>query len=78
MTKIAIIGYGNLGRGVERSLKQNPDLELVGVFTRRSPESVTTEGAKAYTMQELESFKDQIDVCILCGGSCNRFTSTNT
>jgi len=69
MTKIAIIGYGNLGRGVERSLKQNPDLELVGVFTRRSPESVTTEGAKAYTMQELESFKDQIDVCILCGGS---------
>ena len=69
MTKIAIIGYGNLGRGVERSLKQNPDLELVGVFTRRSPESVTTEGAKAYTMQELESFKGQIDVCILCGGS---------
>lgn len=69
MTKVAIVGYGNLGRGVERSLKQNPDMELVGVFTRRSPEAVTTEGATAYHIDDLVSKKAKIDVCILCGGS---------
>ncbi|MGX7197124.1 diaminopimelate dehydrogenase [Enterococcus olivae] len=69
MVKVAIIGYGNLGRGVERSLKQNNDMELVGVFTRRPPKNVATEGATAYTMAELDHFKEQIDVCILCGGS---------
>ncbi|MGG5330267.1 diaminopimelate dehydrogenase [Enterococcus sp. AZ163] len=69
MTKVAIVGYGNLGRGVERSLKQNPDMELVGVFTRRSPEAVATEGATAYHMDDLLSKKAEIDVCILCGGS---------
>lgn len=69
MTKVAIVGYGNLGRGVERSLKQNPDMELVGVFTRRSPEAVTTEGATAYHIDDLVSKKAEIDVCILCGGS---------
>ncbi|GCF92569.1 diaminopimelate dehydrogenase [Enterococcus florum] len=69
MTRVAIVGYGNLGRGVERSLKQNPDMTLVGVFTRRAPESVATEGAAAYTMDELLQKKSEIDVCILCGGS---------
>ncbi len=69
MIKVAIIGYGNLGRGVERALKQNPDMELVGVFTRRAPETVATEGAQAYTMDALEEKKTAIDVCILCGGS---------
>ena len=69
MTKVAIVGYGNLGRGVERSLKQNPDMELVGVFTRRAPKAVTTEGAAAYHMDDLLSKKAEIDVCILCGGS---------
>lgn len=69
MIKAAIIGYGNLGRGVELAIKQNNDMELVGVFTRRAPENVATEGATAYTMAELEKFKDRIDVCILCGGS---------
>ncbi|MBO1307924.1 diaminopimelate dehydrogenase [Enterococcus sp. 669A] len=69
MTKVAIVGYGNLGRGVERSLKQNPDMELVGVFTRRSPENVSTEGATAYHMDDLLGKKNEIDVCILCGGS---------
>ncbi|MEO1769760.1 diaminopimelate dehydrogenase [Candidatus Enterococcus ferrettii] len=69
MTKVAIVGYGNLGRGVERSLKQNPDMELVGVFTRRSSEAVATEGATAYHMDDLLSKKAEIDVCILCGGS---------
>lgn len=69
MIKVAIVGYGNLGRGVERSLKQNPDMELVGVFTRRSPETVATEGAAAFHMDDLLSKKADIDVCILCGGS---------
>ncbi|MFD2305395.1 diaminopimelate dehydrogenase [Enterococcus termitis] len=69
MIKVAIIGYGNLGRGVERSIKQNKDMELIGVFTRRAPETVQTEGAKAFTMDELKGKKGAIDVCILCGGS---------
>ncbi|MBM7712286.1 diaminopimelate dehydrogenase [Enterococcus xiangfangensis] len=69
MIKVAIIGYGNLGRGVEQALKQNPDLELVGVFSRRNPETVQTEGAPVYELDELEAKKETIDVCILCGGS---------
>lgn len=69
MIKVAIVGYGNLGRGVERSIKQNKDMELVGIFTRRAPETVKTEGAKAYTMDHLKQKKGEIDVCILCGGS---------
>lgn len=69
MIKVAIVGYGNLGRGVERSLKQNPDMELVGVFTRRSPENVETEGATGFHMDDLLAKKATIDVCILCGGS---------
>ena len=69
MIKIAIIGYGNLGRGVERALTLNKDMELVGVFTRRAPETVSTYGAKAYHMDDLLNKKEEIDVCILCGGS---------
>ncbi|MHC5216409.1 diaminopimelate dehydrogenase [Enterococcus sp. LJL128] len=69
MIRVAIIGYGNLGRGVERSLKQNPDMELVGIFTRRAPEAVPAEGAAVYPMDELQKKKEEIDVCILCGGS---------
>ncbi|MHC5268923.1 diaminopimelate dehydrogenase [Enterococcus sp. LJL98] len=69
MIRVAIVGYGNLGRGVERSLKQNPDMTLVGVFTRRAPETVQTDGASVYAMDELLSKQAMIDVCILCGGS---------
>ncbi|MCB5950908.1 diaminopimelate dehydrogenase [Enterococcus sp. BWT-B8] len=69
MIKAAIIGYGNLGRGVERALKQNNDFELVGVYTRRAPEQVETDGAKAYYIDDLKKKKGEIDVCILCGGS---------
>lgn len=69
MIKVAIVGYGNLGRGVERALKQNQDMELVGIFTRRAPEQVATEGGQAYHMDELLPKKAEIDVCILCGGS---------
>ena len=69
--KIGIAGYGNLGRGVECAVKQNPDMTLAAVFTRRDPESVKilTEGVKVYRIDEAESMGDQIDVMILCGGS---------
>lgn len=69
--RIGIIGYGNLGRGVECAIKNNPDTELVAVFTRRAPETVKilTETAKVYHIDEARNMKDEIDVMILCGGS---------
>ncbi len=68
--KIAIYGYGNLGRGVELALRQNPDMKLVGIFSRRDPKSVVTlTGAPAYSDKELPAFRDRIDLLILCGGS---------
>lgn len=69
--RIGILGYGNLGKGIECAIKQNDDMELVGVFTRRNPDTVTilTEGVKVYTVDELVDKKDDIDVLILCGGS---------
>ena len=69
--RIAILGYGNLGRGVESAVRQNPDMELVGVFTRRSPESVVlkTPNIPVYHTDALIEKKDEIDVLILCGGS---------
>ena len=68
--QIAVAGYGNLGRGVECAIRQNPDMELYGVFSRRDPASVKTlTGAKVYHMDELAAHKDRIDVVILCGGS---------
>ncbi len=68
--KIAIYGYGNLGKGVECAVKYNPDTELFGVFTRRAPESLKTlSGVPVYSASELTKFKDEIDVLILCGGS---------
>lgn len=69
--RIGILGYGNLGRGVECAVKHNPDMELVAVFTRRDPASVKilTESAKVYPVQEAVEHKDEIDVMILCGGS---------
>ena len=69
MYNIAIVGYGNLGRGVELSLKKNADLNLVGVFTRRDPKTVNTVDAATFSMDDLLAKKDEIDVCILCGGS---------
>lgn len=69
--RIGILGYGNLGRGIECAIRQNADLELVGVYTRRSPEQVTilTNGVAVYPIQLLEEHKDRIDVLIICGGS---------
>ncbi len=71
MIRIGIIGYGNLGRGVELSLMQNPDMELVGIFTRRDPSTLKplTAGVKVYHTDDIESMKGKIDVMILCGGS---------
>ena len=61
--RIGIVGYGNLGKGVELALTQNPDFSLVGVFTRREPASLVllTEGAKAYSIDALMDYQDQID-----------------
>ena len=69
--RIGIVGYGNIGRGVEAAIRHNPDCELAGVFTRRDPATVklTTEGGKVYPVGELAAHKDDIDVCIICGGS---------
>lgn len=69
--KIAIAGYGNLGRGVEAAIAQNADMKLVGVFSRRDPASVELLDNKVpvYDISVIEQFKDQVDVMILCGGS---------
>lgn len=69
--KIGILGYGNLGKGVECAIKHNPDMELAAVFTRRNPDSlqILTPGAGVYSAEEAISMKDKIDVLILCGGS---------
>lgn len=70
-TRIGILGYGNLGRGVEQAVRHCPDMELVGVFTRRDPAgvSIATEGVGVYPMDQAEAMASQIDVMILCGGS---------
>ena len=68
--KIGIYGYGNLGRGVELAVRENADMELVGVFTRRPPETVkTATGAPVFAATSLSDFVGKIDVLILCGGS---------
>lgn len=69
--RIGILGYGNLGRGIECAVKQNDDMELAAVFTRRDPNEVKiqTEGVKVYSVEDAVKMKDDIDVMILCGGS---------
>ncbi|MBP0954900.1 MAG: diaminopimelate dehydrogenase [Oscillospiraceae bacterium] len=73
MIRIGISGYGNLGRGVELAVRQNPDMELAAVFTRRDPSSlkILTEGVPVYSLSDAASHKDEIDVLIICGGSAN-------
>lgn len=70
---VGIAGYGNLGRGVELAIAQNPDMELVGVFTRRDPASVKLQNASVpvHALDGIEQHRDAIDVLILCGGSKN-------
>ncbi len=71
MIKIGIMGYGNLGRGIECAIGQNPDMMLVAVFTRRPPETVNilTAGVPVYPVEKAIDMKDEIDILILCGGS---------
>ena len=69
--RIGIYGYGNLGRGIESAVRQNEDMELVAVFTRRPPETLKlqTEGVKVYAASEAKQHADEIDVLVICGGS---------
>lgn len=70
-TRIGILGYGNLGRGVECAIRQNEDMELMAVFTRRNPSdvSICTDSASVCHVADVEQWKDKIDVMIICGGS---------
>ena len=72
-TRVGIFGYGNLGRGVELACRQNDDMELVALFTRRDPATVKplTEGVPVFAADEMASHRDNIDVLVLCGGSAN-------
>ncbi len=77
MIKVGIVGYGNLGRGVCLAVDKAKDLECVGVFTRRNPQTVKpVTGFKTYSMDELKNFKGQIDVLLLCGGSATDLPQT--
>lgn len=69
--KIGILGYGNIGRGVETAFRDNPDMELAAVFTRRDPSQVKilSENVPVISVSEIEAWKDKIDVLLLCGGS---------
>ena len=71
--RIGIVGYGNLGRGVELALGRNPDLALAGIYTRREPAALRLQqhGSRAFHMRELARHAGQVDVLILCGGSKN-------
>lgn len=69
-TKIGILGYGNLGRGVEKAVKKNPDMDLVAIFTRRNPDDLKiNSNAKVVSIDEIEKWTQEIDVLIICGGS---------
>ncbi len=68
--RLAILGYGNLGRGIEANVALNDDMELKYIFTRRNPSDIkTSSNAKVVCSSEIETYKDDIDVLILCGGS---------
>ena len=69
--KIGILGYGNLGKGVECAVKNSPDMELACVFTRRDPSSVKllTQGVPVYSVNDVEKHKSEVDVLVICGGS---------
>lgn len=68
--KIGIVGYGNLGRGVEAAIQLNPDIKLMGIFTRRAPDTIKPlTGVKVYPISQAAEWKDKVDVMILCGGS---------
>lgn len=66
--RVGIVGYGNLGKGAELAIQQNPDMELIAIFTRRPPNELNSD-SKVVSISQIEEFKDKIDVMILCGGS---------
>ena len=76
--RVGIFGYGNLGRGVEQAIRHNPDMELVGVFSRRDPATVKikTPGVPVYSEDALVKQEVPMDVLILCGGSATDLSST--
>ena len=77
MIKVGIVGYGNLGRGVLLALQNASDMELVGVFTRRSPKALETAvPCDVYSVKDLLKFKGKIDLLILCGGSATDLPET--
>ena len=70
MIKVGLYGYGNISKGVECAVKQNKDMEVTCVFTRRNPETVSTiSGAKVYKTDDVLNYKDDVDVLVMCGGS---------
>ena len=69
MIRVAINGYGNLGRGVEQAITKNADMEVAVVFTRRDPATVTTQGAPVAHVDDMAAWADKVDVCLNCGGS---------
>ena len=71
MIRIGIFGYGNLGRGIESAIKQNSDMQLCAVFTRRDPKAlkINTEGVEVVSASDVEKYTDKIDVMVICGGS---------
>lgn len=69
MIKIGIIGYGNLGKGVEQAVSKQPDMEVFGIFSRRDASSVQTNGSDVYHIDDLLNYKEDIDVLIHCGSS---------
>ncbi|MDY6368008.1 MAG: diaminopimelate dehydrogenase [Clostridia bacterium] len=77
MIKVGIVGYGNLGKGVSLAVSASPDLECVGIFTRRNPESVKPLiDVSVYPVEKLADFKNKVDVMILCGGSATDLPET--
>lgn len=71
--RVGIVGYGNIAKGVEAAIQKNSDMELMTIFTRREPSSVAVNGTnvKVVSIDEIEKYKNEIDVLILCGGSAN-------
>ncbi|MDH6366171.1 MULTISPECIES: diaminopimelate dehydrogenase [Breznakia] len=72
MIKIGIVGYGNLGKGVESAVINSKDMELIGIFTRRNPRDLVVQSdTKVYALDDAFNMKDEIDVMVMCGGSAN-------
>lgn len=75
--RLGIVGYGNLGKGVEKAIRQNPDMELIAIFTRRAPESIQSESLVA-ALDDIKDFIEKIDVMMLCGGSAKDLPEQTT